>query len=290
MRKTPKLLASYFTICGDIKPLTGNILSPFNLRSRALAVAEAGYVGMGIATEDLRHNVELHGYNGISSILNDAGIQYFEIEVLLDWFTDGKRRAASDKDRTFLLEAAEKLDAYQIKAVGDIVGTQWPIDVMIESFADLCSDAREVGTQVTIEIFPASNIANLSTALAIVEGAAAKNGGLLLDTWHFFRGNIPYEDIETIPLQYIKHIELDDADEELVGSIMEDTLLRRRLPGQGDADVQRFIRHVQATGYDGIYGVEILSDEHRALSVEQAANDSFRASMNQFETIANDED
>jgi sugar phosphate isomerase/epimerase len=290
MSKTPKLLASYFTICGDIKPLTGNILSPFDLRSRALVVAEAGYVGMGIATEDLRHNVELHGYNGIKSILNDAGLQFFEIEVLLDWFTDGERRAASDKDRAFLLEAAEKLDAYQIKAVGDIVGTQWPIDVMIESFADLCSDAREVGTQVTIEIFPASNIANLSTALAIVEGAAAKNGGLLLDTWHFFRGGIPYEDIETIPLQYIKHIELDDADEKLVGSIMEDTLLRRRLPGQGDADVQRFIRHIQATGYDGIYGVEVLSDEHRALSLEQAANSSFKASMKQFKALANDSD
>ena len=285
MSDAPKLLASYYTICGNIKPLTGNLISPFDLKSRATAVKSAGYVGMGIVTEDLRHNVALHGYNGIRSILDDAGIEYFEIEVLLDWFADGERRVASDKDRAFLLEAAEELNPYQIKAVGDISGTQWPLDVMIESFADLCRDAREVGTQISIEIFPASNIADLPTALAIVEGAAADNGGLLLDAWHFFRGGIPYEDIQTIPLQYIKHIELDDADEKIVGSIMEDTLLRRRLPGQGDADVQSFIRNIQATGYDGIYGIEILSDEHRALSLEQATNNAFKATMSQFEAI-----
>jgi sugar phosphate isomerase/epimerase len=285
MPNAPKLMASYFTIAGNIKPLTGNQVSPFDLPSRAAAVAGAGYVGIGFVTDDLKHNINVHGYSGIRSILDDAGIQYLEIEVLLDWFADGERRVASDKDRAFLMEAAEALDAYQIKVDADIVGGQWQMEVMIESFADLCKEAREAGTQISIEIFPASNVSDLPTGLAIVEGAGAENGGLLLDIWHFFRGGIPYEDIQTIPLQYIKHIELDDADEQLVGSIVADTLLRRRLPGNGDADVQGFIKNIQATGYDGLYGVEILSDEHRALSLEQAVNDSFKATMSQFEEI-----
>jgi sugar phosphate isomerase/epimerase len=281
MSKAPKLMASAFTVAGNVAPLAGDTTSPHSLAERARATAQAGYVGIGLANDDLDKLIAEHGHAEIKSIIADAGLQYLEFEVLLDWFADGERRAASDIERNKLLDAAEKLGAYQIKIGGDITDTTWPLERMRESFAELARQAGDAGTKVSIEIFPASNISDLATAIAVAEGADPRHGGLLLDIWHLTRGGIAYADIATIPPQYIMHIELNDAGPQ-EGSIMEDTLLRRRLPGDGDFDIPGFLRAVANTGYDGLYGVEILSDQMRAMFPAEAAQRSFDATMAQF--------
>jgi len=276
-----ELIASYFTLAGNVVPLTGDMVSPHDLRTRAEAAARAGFAGIGLVTADLAHNLERYGVDGIRAILDDNGLRYLEFEVLLDWFADGERRAASDADRAFLLDAAQKLGAYQVKVGGDITGDTWPVERMAESFATLAREARDAGTQVSLEIFPASNVRDLPTAIAITEGAG-ENAGLLLDIWHLTRGNIPYDDIATIPQGLIKHIELDDAAATLEGTIMEDTLERRRMPGEGDFDVQHFLRAVRAAGYGGVYGVEVLSAEIRAMPVAEAARRAYDTTMGEF--------
>lgn len=259
----------------------GPFVSPFPLRDRAEAVVKAGYAGIGLYIDDLEHNLSLHGYDGVRSILADAGVEYLELEVLTDWYADGERRAASDRNRAIFLEAAEKLGAFQIKVVGDMTGGEWPLDVMVESFAQITHEARDAGTRAVIEIYPGSNIRDLAPAIAMA-AAGHPDSGLLLDIWHLTRGNIPYADIATIPPGLIKYIELNDAKSELVGTIPEDTMFRRELPGDGDFDIAEFISEVRKTGYDGLYGVEILSDAHRARSVEDAARLSYEATARQF--------
>ena len=281
MNPAPKLIASAFTVAGAVAPLAGDTTSPHSLAERARATAAAGYVGIGLANDDLDKLIAEHGHAEIRAILADSGLEYLEFEVLLDWFAEGERRIASDIERNKLLDAAEKLGAYQIKIGGDITGSSWPLERMQASFAELARQAGDAGTKVSIEIFPDSNIRDLPTAIAISEGADARHGGLLLDIWHLTRGDIPYAEIATIPPQYISHIELNDAGP-LEGTIMEDTLLRRKLPGEGDFDIPAFLRAVADTGYDGLYGVEILSDEQRAIFPAEAAQRSFDATMAQF--------
>lgn len=281
----PKLIATYFTLAGDVLPLGGNMASPHDLRDRAEAASRAGYVGMGLGVDDLVQSIDRHGIAGVRSILADNGIAYLELEALTDWFADGERRAASDQTRRIMLDAADRLGVFQIKAIGDMGGGDWSNAHMAAAFADLCRDATGAGCQVAIEILPISNIRDLPTAIDIAANAGASNGGLLLDIWHMARGGIAYEDFATIPLEYIKHIELDDADAEQVGSLFEDMILRRRLPGEGALDVPRFLRCVRATGYQGLYGVEIVSDAQRALPLADAARMSFDTTMAQFALI-----
>ncbi|BCW70965.1 hypothetical protein NicSoilB8_20090 [Arthrobacter sp. NicSoilB8] len=54
------------------------------------------------------------------------------------------------------------------------------------------------------------------------------------------------------------------------GSLFEDTRDNRRLCGQGDQDVAGFIKTLKSIGFNGPWGVEILSEEHRALPVREA--------------------
>jgi sugar phosphate isomerase/epimerase len=288
MTLEPRLMASYFTLAGDVRPLTGKLVSPHSLAARATAAARAGYVGLGLMADDLDTLVAAHGYDGVRGIATDAGLEYLEFEVLTDWFADGERRAASDRMRDRLLRAAERIGPWQIKVGGDMTGGQWPLDRMTESFAELARQAGDAGTKVSIEIMPFSNIADLPTAIAIAKGADPAHGGLLLDVWHFYRGRIPYADIATIPPECIMHIELDDGDPEPVGSLLVDSVDCRKLPGEGSFDVPAFLAAVLATGYDGLYGVEILSDAHRSLTPAEAAIRSHDATLSAFERIEPD--
>jgi sugar phosphate isomerase/epimerase len=78
-------------------------------------------------------------------------------------------------------------------------------------------------------------------------------------------------------------VELDDADRSVVGTMLEDTLDRRRLCGEGALDVPSFIRAIRAAGFDGPWGVEILSDEHRKRSLHDQVTKSYTTTMSQFQ-------
>lgn len=285
MPNPPSLLASYWTLAGDVYPLEGTGVSPVGLRERAEAAAIAGFSGLGLQINDLQQCVEQHGLAEVRAILAHNGIAHVEIEPLFDWFTTGERREAADAARTMLLLWAEALGAFQIKAGGDFGRGDWPLDDVIEEFRVLARQAAEVGTSVGLELIPDTSIADLPTALAIVKGAAGTNSGLVLDIWHIARSRTDYAALATIPRQLIRHVELCDADAQQIGSVLEDTVRRRKLPGEGDLDVRRFLENVNKTGYDGLYGVEIISDAHRKLSVQDAAHRSFNAAIRNLDEV-----
>jgi hypothetical protein len=58
-----------------------------------------------------------------------------------------------------------------------------------------------------------------------------------------------------------------------------DTFNGRRLPGQGDLDVRGFVDAVKSTGYDGVWGVEILSADYRKLPTEEAVPAAYRVTV-----------
>ncbi|MGF6372926.1 hypothetical protein OKW40_005742 [Paraburkholderia sp. RAU6.4a] len=82
-------------------------------------------------------------------------------------------------------------------------------------------------------------------------GANKANAGLLLDIWHLSRGNVDFKEIATIKPEFIKGIELDDADRYAIEPLWMDTCHKRRLPGEGVLDVQGFIKAVHLPTTDG---------------------------------------
>ena len=103
-----RLVATYWTVAGAVFPGVQEV-SPFSLDRRAEAAAAAGYWGMGLSHDDLKANVEKHGRRGVRSIFDNAGLSFLEVECLINWFTDGPNRAASDAQRDYLLETASDL-------------------------------------------------------------------------------------------------------------------------------------------------------------------------------------
>lgn len=277
----PDLIASYWTLAGNASPFDGTGLSPHSFRDRVEAAARAGFKGIGSTYDDLVHNIGRYGYAGIKAILDANGMKYFEIEALLDWFTDGERRRHSNVVRAEMLRSAEKLGAYQIKVAGDLHG-DWPIARMVAPYRQLCNQAMSAGTRVSLEVLPFTNIKNLSAGLAVVGDAAIMHGGLLLDIWHVNRSGTSYAEVAKVPSQFIAAIELNDGPRDVVEPLLQESIDRRKLCGEGDFDVPAFLAAVGRAGYRGPFGVEILSSENRSRPLDDAARLTFTSTLHQF--------
>lgn len=291
MSNNVELLAAYFTLAGDVYPFGPTQVSPFPFRERVEAAARAGWKGMGLIPDDIDATSARMSLSDMRSILDDNGIKYVELEFLVDWYLDGERRKSSDAFRSKLLRLAEALRVRNIKVapgLGTDVNHPTPQELvpdiprMTEAFIDLCKDAADHGTAITLEIMPFGNISRIDTGLALVQGANQPNGGLLIDIWHMGRGAIDYGEIEKIPGRFINCVELDDAGGRVIGTLWEDTIFHRRLPGEGVLDPPAFIKSMNAAGYRGPWGVEILSEIYRKLPLAEMAKRSFETTMEQF--------
>jgi sugar phosphate isomerase/epimerase len=288
--RTIELIASYWTIAGDVYPTAPNEISPFPFEKRVEVAARAGYRGLGLLHADLMAVANRLGLSEMRRILDANGIHHVELEFLSDWYAQGPARAASNMVRKDLLEAAETLSARCIKIAPGIDEPSlddMALDMprMIESFAALSREAANYGTSIALEIMPFSNIRTLSAALELVSTDPQPNGGLYLDIWHIARGGIDYSEVAKIPQQFIKAVELDDADRDVVETLWDDTRFHRRLCGDGALDIPAFLKATRKAGYRGPYAVEIISQEHRRLSLEEEAKRSFETTVAQFRNL-----
>ena len=281
MHKKVELLASYWTISCGI-PHTDREYSPFDFRDRVESAARAGFKGFGIWHADLEHVLKTRSLREMKQILDDNGITQIELEFLIDWFLEGERKRQSDIRKKLLLDAAEALGAHHVK-VGDFFQEKATMPQLIDAFAGLCTEAAERGTKVGFELMPFAMIQTLEGSLKLVEGT--NNGGICLDTWHIVKLKIPFDRVRQIPLQFITSVELNDGTFECPWSLHEDTVNHRRLCGEGEFDVTGFIRAVQDAGYDGPWGIEVLSAELRQWPLERLTTEAFRTTFAQFRRI-----
>jgi len=153
---------------------------------------------------------------------------------------------------------------------------------LIESFSNLCAEAAGHGTKILFELIVDAMIKTVPEALEMVQGSGARNGGIMIDFWHIAKLGIPYEEVARIPSQYLLGVELNDGTRECPWSLHEDTINHRKLCGEGEFDVKGFVNCLLEAGYSGPWGVELLSDDVRKLSLEEAANRAFQTTMAQF--------
>ena len=90
------------------------------------------------------------------------------------------------------------------------------------------------------------------------------------DAWHVFRAGTSLDELSAVlSTEHVFGVELNDAATEVVGTLFEDTVERRLLCGAGSFDLHGLVALLRDTGFDGPWGVEILSEAFRALPVQE---------------------
>ena len=145
-----------------------------------------------------------------------------------------------------------------------------PVPELAGYFGRVCDRAAGFGAQVHLEFIPFTIVRNLRIAWDIVRAAGRPNGGLLFDTWHFFRGEPDFDLLAQVPGDRIFCVQLDDATAVPHGSLREETS-RRLLPGDGGLDLVAAVRALDRIGALRWFGPEVISPELAAMPVLAAA-------------------
>jgi len=280
-----ELVGLYWTVSGPVEVHVGREWSTFDWRDRCEEAAKAGFRGIGIWHADLEHVLETRSLREMKHVFDAAGLDHLELEFLMDWFLDpgDERRAASDAHRRLLFDAAAALDAHHIK-VGNIPGAECPLEQVTERFAELCADAADHhAAKIVYELMPFDvNVHSLDAALDVVEGAGAANGGIAIDTWHMAKLGIAPDDLKRIPAEYLGWVELSDGRREDMDDLVDETVNHRRLPGEGELDVPAYVEACRAHGYEGPWGVEVLSEDLRNLPMDEIFRRAYETTSAQF--------
>lgn len=277
------LIAACWTTGGDCVPLPGLDVSPLDLHDRIEAAAGAGFAGFGIVHSDLAHYLSLgRSLTELRHRLTDAGIRYVQLEFLVDWWLPAEQRAASEPMTRLLLEASEILQPIHVKTGPDVTGGAFHLDAYAERFHHVCDRFAQVGTVLSMEFMPFGNVSTLAQAIELVRAADHPAGGLMIDLWHLMRGSGTLTELSNVPLEMITGVELDDGSLQPIGTGYEDTIHRRRLCGDGEFPISQFIETMRNLGWDGPWGLEIISDEYRKLPLEQAVSEAYESTMASF--------
>jgi sugar phosphate isomerase/epimerase len=279
---SPELIASCWTSAGNVAPLEKPETSPVPIADRIEAIAATGWSGFGLAHDDLAAARASLGFRALRGRIDAAGLRYVEVELLTDWWDESlapRWRPQFD----LLLEAAEALGARFIK-VGTTIGEPLDdLDFLVEPLRRLTAEAALGGTRIALEPMPFSMVGNVPAAADLMRKVDMPGCGLVVDYWHVFRAGTTLDELSaSLTADQIFGVELNDAAAEVRGTLFEDTRDNRRLCGQGDQDVTGFVRTLKSLGFDGPWGVEILSEEHRALPVKEALRAAHATTLDCF--------
>jgi sugar phosphate isomerase/epimerase len=280
-----ELMALYWTVSGPVEVHVGREWSLFDWRDRCAEATKAGFKGIGLWHADVSHQLETRSLDEMAKIFRDAGLKYLEVEFLAEfWVDEGEpARVESDRLRKQLFATATAFDAHHIK-VGNIPGTPCELGKLTEAFAELCQDAAQhTAARVVYEFMPFDvSVNTLDTALTLVQDAGQPNGALAVDTWHMGKLGIAPEELTRIPAEYLGWVELSDGQYENMPDPIDEVVNRRRLPGEGEFDITGYVEACRQAGYDGPWGVEVLSEELRNLPIEEEFKRAYETTAAQF--------
>lgn len=194
--------------------------------------AGAGYTAVGlrlvpVAGQPYEHRLDV---SAIERRLADTGIKVLDVEVF---------RLTADT-RVAGYEAAMAMAA-RLQATELLVhGADADERRLIDSFGALCELAAKYRLNANLEPMPWVDVADVSKALRILEGAGRPNSGLLVDAIHLFRAGDDPAQLTKVPKRYFRYAQFCDAPAERPSDMRE--IIRqarsdRLMPGEGGLDL-----------------------------------------------------
>jgi sugar phosphate isomerase/epimerase len=236
------------------------------LETRVQAAVAGGFDGLSLWPRDV-DRARAAGYSdaGIRAMFDDNGIHVPVLEAVWSWLPGADRDIPPQHDPRGMLQAKvddflRLADTFGIPSLiaTDFFGGSWTLDDAAEAFAALCDRTAGRGVRVLLEFLPWSRIGDVSAAAQVVRTAGRANGGVLLDTWHFFRGRPDFDALRAAA-DLVSGIQLNDAPRERAADLPTETLTARLLPGEGDFDLMKLLDVLDEADTRPSIGVEVFS-------------------------------
>jgi sugar phosphate isomerase/epimerase len=242
--------------------------STFRTASLPALATAAGAAGFSYITTTPFRFMRDAGFGAdLRSRIEDAGVTVSVVDGLCSALPGtppcarptGDFRDAHEARLADCVAIAHALGAPMVNLV-HIGGVPTPLDALAEAFARACARAADEGLRLGIEFVPGTGVPDLPTAAAVVRGAGAANGSVVLDTWHLARGGGGLADLDPDTARLVGGLQVSDRtpDQDLQPYV---PMRGRKIPGDGALPLAEIIARIHATHPEVPVGVEVLSDE-----------------------------
>lgn len=207
-------------------------------------------------------------------VLGDHGIACNDVDALVIWAGSGdpERSWLRGVPHEQLLEAGSELGARYANCV--IAGDEGYTPARgADAFARAAERVLAAGLIPYLEFVPQpiSPVTRVREAWALVRASGCEPAGILLDTWHFMRGGSTLEELRAVPGERVLGLQISDAPARAETDLVDETMHRRLLPGEGDIPLVPILRALDAARAPAPCAIEVFSDALRALGPLEAA-------------------
>ncbi|MBC7809266.1 MAG: sugar phosphate isomerase/epimerase [Akkermansiaceae bacterium] len=123
---------------------------------------------------------------------------------------------------------------------------------------------------------PYETVTNIPTTLELIRSIGRDNIGLLVDSYHCYTTGAGEAEVAALTDAQIVHVHINDAPKGVGPAGAKDG--ERLLPGEGEIDLDGFLRGLKTAGYTGYIAAEVLAPQDLAPNAEEGA-DKVRTSL-----------
>lgn len=250
-------------------------IRPAPLEKQLEVARAAGFTGVGLWVNDVAAHVAAGGHlSDVVAMLRRHHLAVAELCLLGGWMyasPDEERRARVAARRAFQIAQAVGCDCVAACAAMH----EGEIGDAAAGFARLCELAQPYGVKLALEfIGAAAQVKDLRTAWRVVEEAAAPNGGVLVDTFHLYRGESAVSDLAAVPADRIFLVHVSDCPD-MPRAELEDR--HRIFPGEGVIPLESISAALLDKDYRGYVSLELFNEEYRATDPALIAREGLRS-------------
>ena len=218
---------------------------------RLRAAAGAGFKAVGLWMKDLeRWETDEGSLEGLVGLLAELQLHVAEICAVRICDGDGKVTYPSE---AFRRAAAVRADC--VICVYDNI--QAPLDLAREQWAEFVEHIAGFRVKAALEFIGTFDAYNTIDAALDVVASGPELGGLVVDTYHLWRGHSDIATLSGIASDQLFLVHLNDAK-----SVPREqsTDKDRTYPGEGVMPLTHMLSTIRHIGYEGHYDVEIFGE------------------------------
>ena len=244
-----------------------------DLLGQIAAAGRAGFAGFGPDGFSIDRFCSTGGQvEALRDAIADAGMRTLELPTL--GLSQDRSRNRAETERLVGIASVLSPDFVQLNL-------ESVVDDGVLSDLRLAGDAfANRGTRLAIEYLPwLPEVRNIATTRSVLDRASIEGAGILVDSWHFSLSDDTWEQLESLGLEEIAYIQFDDHGPLASDDLIEETISRRVMPGEGVFELERFCRVIREKGYDGFVSCEVLSAAKRGMDRDDFAREVFESSV-----------
>lgn len=229
-------------------------IRPAPLERKLQAASAAAFGAVGLLVDEML-SLGAPGEEAVRA----SGLAVSDLGALAGWMgTDRAARGAALARAKQAVGLAARLPCPLV--IAHAAREEMEVTAAAAQFRELCQLAAQFQVRVGLEFVGfAPPVDTLAAAWEIVEAAEAENGGLVLDTFHFYRGGSTLEMLERVPGSRLLLVQVADA-----ADIPRRELANRHrvYPGEGAVPLEPILAALSEKGYRGYYSLELQNEDY----------------------------